>query len=136
MERIDAHLATERLAEIARGDATPCHTTTVQEVNNVPRPYAITIHPKAQKELAKLRRQDRTSYQRIDGAITALRTNPRPGKCKKLSRVLPQDSVYRLSVTYRFRVIYQVADTNLEILVIEAGDREDVNYHRLGGRLH
>jgi mRNA interferase RelE/StbE len=80
--------------------------------------YAIEILRSAQKQLARI---DRQHQPRIIDAIRALADDPRPAGCKKLS-VRP---AWRIRVG-SYRVIYEVHDDRLIVLVVAIGDRKDV----------
>lgn len=80
--------------------------------------YHINILRRAQKQLAKI---DRKNHSRIIKAIEALSKTPRPAGCKKLSG----RPAWRIRIG-SFRVIYEIQDDQLLILVVEIGDRRDV----------
>ena len=82
--------------------------------------YRIDILPSARRELAALPRRDR---KRIDERIQALSSNPRPSGIKALQG--QKGTYYRLRVG-NYRVIYQVQDKVLVILVVKIGNRKDV----------
>lgn len=85
--------------------------------------YSITYKPSAAKTLRKLDRQ----YQRaIITAIDALAHDPRPDGVKKLQG---GEGEYRLRVG-SYRVIYDVNDGELIILVLHLGHRKEV-YRKL-----
>ena len=80
--------------------------------------YAVTILRSAQKQLAKL---DVQTSSRIASAIHALADNPRPPDCKKLTG----RPVWRIRVG-TYRVIYEVQDKELVVLVVTIGHRREV----------
>ena len=80
--------------------------------------YSIDILRVAQKQLARI---DRTQHQRIIDAIRALGTDPRPSGCKKLSG----RPAWRIRIG-PYRVIYEIHDDRLLVLVVIIGDRKDV----------
>ena len=80
--------------------------------------YAIEILRSAQKQLGRI---DRQHQPRTIEAIRALADDPRPPGCKKLS-VRP---AWRICVG-SFRVIYEIHDDRLIVLVVAIGDRKDV----------
>lgn len=85
--------------------------------------YSITYKPSAAKTLRKLDRQ----YQRaIITAIDALAHDPRPDGVNKLQG---GEGEYRLRVG-SYRVIYDVNDGELIILVLHLGHRKEV-YRKL-----
>jgi mRNA interferase RelE/StbE len=80
--------------------------------------YSIEILRVAQKQLAKI---DRASQQRIIDGIRNLTDDPRPSGCKKLSG----RPAWRIRVG-PYRVIYEIHDDRLLVLVVTIGDRKDV----------
>jgi mRNA interferase RelE/StbE len=81
--------------------------------------YNIEIKPSAQTALAKSPQPQRG---RIAKRIDRLATEPRPKDSKKLST---EDSLYRVRVG-DYRIIYQVEDDVLLVLVVGIGSRGDV----------
>jgi mRNA interferase RelE/StbE len=69
-----------------------------------------------------MRKMPRDLLRRIDATIIALARNPRPPGAKKLRG---QDDRYRIRVG-DYRVIYEVDDAQLLILIVEVGHRKDV----------
>jgi mRNA interferase RelE/StbE len=69
-----------------------------------------------------MRKMPRDILRRIDAAIIALARNPRPPGAKKLRA---QDDRYRIRVG-DYRVIYEVDDAQLLILIVDVGHRKDV----------
>ncbi|MBI5387207.1 MAG: type II toxin-antitoxin system RelE/ParE family toxin [Verrucomicrobia bacterium] len=59
---------------------------------------------------------------RLDPAILALAGNPRPPGCVKLSG---PDSLWRIRVG-DYRIVYQVHDDVLLVLVVNVGHRRDI----------
>jgi len=80
--------------------------------------YAIEILRPAQKQLAKL---DRQNQPRIIEAIRKLAEEPRPQGCKKLSGRF----AWRIR-TGSYRIIYEIHDKKLLVLVVSIGDRKDI----------
>jgi mRNA interferase RelE/StbE len=80
--------------------------------------WSISILPPAAKQLAKL---DRTVAKRVGAAISGLAQNPRPAGCKKLVGV----DAWRIRVGDR-RVIYQIYDRQLIVLVVRIGHRREI----------
>ena len=80
--------------------------------------YSIEILRVAQKQLAKI---DRANQQRIIEGIRSLTENPRPSGCKKLSG----RPAWRIRIG-PYRVIYEIHDDRLLVLVVPIGDRKDV----------
>ena len=81
--------------------------------------YRVDILPSARRELAALPLKDRT---RVDKRILSLGENPRPVGSKKLT---DEDDLYRLRIG-DYRVIYQVQDKVLLVLVVKIGNRREV----------
>ncbi|MDP6631050.1 MAG: type II toxin-antitoxin system RelE/ParE family toxin [Kiritimatiellia bacterium] len=80
--------------------------------------YAVEILRAAQKQLAKI---DRQAQARVIDAVRALADNPRPSGCKKLAG----RPAWRIRVG-SYRVIYEIHDGRLTVLVVAVGDRKDV----------
>lgn len=80
--------------------------------------YAVTILRSAQKQLAKVDSQSRS---RIASALHALAENPRPPDCKKLVG----RPAWRIRVG-TYRVIYEIQDKELIVLVVTIGHRREV----------
>ena len=59
---------------------------------------------------------------RLDAAIQALRAGPRPPACKRLSG----REEYRMRVG-NHRVLYEIEDCVLRVLVVKVGHRRDAN---------
>jgi len=81
--------------------------------------YRLQIVPSAIRELAELPLRDR---QRLDGRIRALADDPRPPQSKALQG---QKNLFRLRVG-RYRVIYEIRDEVLLIVILKVGHRRDV----------
>lgn len=80
--------------------------------------YAVEILRSAGKQLAAIDRQDQP---RIFAAIRALASNPRPPGCKKLTG----RPAWRIRVGV-YRVIYEIHDNRLLVLVVVVGHRREV----------
>jgi mRNA interferase RelE/StbE len=81
--------------------------------------YVIDFKPSARKAMSNL---DRTVAVRILGAIEALADNPRPPGCKKLA---DEDNLWRIRIG-DWRVVYQIQDDKLLVLVVRVAHRSDV----------
>ena len=81
--------------------------------------YSIELTSSAMRTMKKLTDDVR---QRIADTIGALAGDPRPPGVRKLSG---SDDVYRIR-TGDYRILYQIVDTELRILVVEVGHRRDV----------
>ena len=77
----------------------------------------VRLRPSARKSLAKLPGKDQA---RIVAALELLSQTPRPPKCKKLA-----DITYRVRVG-DYRIVYDVHDDRLIVLVIRIRHRKDV----------
>ena len=59
---------------------------------------------------------------RLDPALQGLKQDPRPPGCKKLSG---DESVWRIRVG-DYRIVYQIQDNELLVLVVKVGHRRDI----------
>ena len=85
--------------------------------------YRIEIKPSAADALVRIPQPHRG---RIERKVDRLADNPRPGGAKALKG---GPSLYRIRVG-DYRVVYQVQDAALLVLVVRIGSRGDV-YRRL-----
>jgi mRNA interferase RelE/StbE len=81
--------------------------------------YRVEIARRAVKSLARLPRREQ---QRIRAAIDLLVEEPRPPGCVALKG---EERAYRVRVR-DYRIIYEVHDDRLVVLVIRVGHRRDV----------
>ena len=81
--------------------------------------YTVEIARRAIKSIARLPRQEQ---QRVRAAIDLLADDPRPPGCVALAG---EESAYRVRVG-AYRILYEVIDERLIILVIRVGHRRDV----------
>ena len=81
--------------------------------------YRIEVTPRARKDLRTLAKKER---RRITEQIDALKTDPRPTGCKKLKG---REDFYRIRVG-DYRVVYQIEDEVLLILIVRVGDRKEI----------
>src|SRR5262245_56052832 len=81
--------------------------------------YRVVLTPAAERQLGKLSPQAR---EMIAAALVALGRNPRPPGCSKLSGA---DDLWRVRVR-QYRVIYQILDDQLIVVILKIGDRKDV----------
>ena len=81
--------------------------------------YSVEWDTRAVKELRALETKER---RKILERVAKLGTNPRPPGCKKLHE---KESAYRIRVG-DYRVIYQIRDTQLLVLVVRVGNRRGV----------
>ena len=98
------------------------------------RRYAIELLPSAVRELEKLPRDPRA---RVLEAIDSLQIEPRPPGARLLSGT-GRERIWRVQVG-QYRVLYQVVDERLVVLVVRVADRREVYnpaaMKRLLGRL-
>jgi mRNA interferase RelE/StbE len=59
---------------------------------------------------------------RLDPALQALKQDPRPPGCKKLSG---EESLWRIRVG-DYRIVYQIRDNELLVLVLKMGHRREI----------
>lgn len=83
-------------------------------------PHTVSINKKSLKFLNGL--TSRNLAERLRNAIDALATNPRPSGCKKIHG---EENAYRIRIG-AYRIIYEVEDKALNILVVKIGARKDV----------
>ena len=81
--------------------------------------YAVELRPAARRDLRKIPKMDAG---RIIAAIESLAKNPRPPGVKKLVGV---EELYRIRVG-DYRIVYQVQDERLLVLVVKIGHRREV----------
>ncbi len=81
--------------------------------------FEIQYEPRAEKELAKL---DKPVARRLLDAIDRLAETPNPNNSKLLKGFT---GIWRLRVG-DYRVIYEIRDSELVILVVEIGHRREV----------
>ena len=81
--------------------------------------YRIEVTATAERQIRKLPRSDQVRVVRV---IQTLAVDPRPAGCRKLSG---HDDVFRVRVG-RYGVLYSIEDRRLIIIVLEIGDRKDV----------
>lgn len=82
-------------------------------------PYSITYVPSAAKAIRKL---ERATARRLLAAIEALALDPRPAGCTQLRGGAGE---FRIRVG-DYRVVYDIDDEEIEILVIRVGHRREV----------
>jgi mRNA interferase RelE/StbE len=85
--------------------------------------YEVRLKPSAERALRKLPRE---IQRRIAKRLDSLTGDPRPPGCEKLAGA---DRLYRVRAG-DYRVVYEVSDDVLVVLVVTIGHRGDV-YRRL-----
>jgi mRNA interferase RelE/StbE len=81
--------------------------------------YRILFSPRADREFRKLVRD---VQERLTPIIASLANQPRPPGCKKLSN---KDPHWRVRVG-DYRIIYQIADEALIVLIVRVGHRREI----------
>ena len=81
--------------------------------------YRIEFTPRADRQFRGL---ERSLQIRLGRRIDSLAENPRPQGIKKLSS---EEDMYRLRVG-DYRIIYQVTEKGLLVLIVRIGHRSDV----------
>lgn len=89
--------------------------------------YQIVVAPSALRALGKM---DATARRRIQAALEILAVDPRPTGAKKL---VGGDGEWRVR-TGDFRVIYEIDDGVLRVLVIAIGHRREIYRRRWDGQ--
>ena len=82
--------------------------------------YQVNLRPAAQRFLRKLR--DEVLSGRLVTALRDLAENPRPTGCLKMTG---PEGFYRVRVG-GYRIIYQILDDRLLVLVVDIGHRRDI----------
>ena len=85
--------------------------------------YRIEVAPAAVRQLRKL---DRGSQRRVQAAIELLAGEPRPNGAKKLAG---GDGEWRVR-TGDYRIVCQIHDNVLLVLVVAVGHRRDIDERR------
>ena len=85
--------------------------------------YRIEVSPAALRTLRKL---DRHALVRVQAAIELLADNPRPPGARKL---VGGDGEWRVR-TGDYRIVYEIHDRVLRVLVLSVGHRRDVYRNR------
>ena len=83
------------------------------------KPYSVRIEARAWKKLMALRAD---LQEKLLSAIESLENSPRPTGCKKLK---DRGGLYRIRVG-DYRVLYEIRDDVLVILVVDVGDRKEI----------
>ena len=85
--------------------------------------YRIEVAPAAVRQLRKL---DRVAQRRVQAAIELLASKPRPSGAKKL---VGGDGEWRVR-TGDYRIVYEIHDSVLLVLVVAVGHRRDIYERR------
>jgi mRNA interferase RelE/StbE len=81
--------------------------------------YQVIFQPSAAKQVRSV---SRAVYTRIIAKAESLALNPRPAGCEKLKGV---EGTWRVRVG-DYRIVYQIRDEVLMVLVVRIGHRKDV----------
>lgn len=81
--------------------------------------YTVLYRASVKRDIRQL---DAGTIQRIDAAILALADNPRPPGCVKLSG---KSGYWRIRIG-AYRVVYEIQDQKLIVLVVSVAHRRDV----------
>jgi mRNA interferase RelE/StbE len=84
-----------------------------------PRRYEVQLTRAAERGLSGLSKAD---LRRIDAKIRALADDPRPHGVKKLEG---SGELYRIRAG-DYRILYQIEDARLVIVVVDVGNRRDI----------
>ena len=84
--------------------------------------YAVELKPQAAKFIAA---QPKKIQHQLIAHIEALAVNPRPAGSKLL---YTQEKLYRIR-SGDYRIIYQIQDKKLLVVIIRVGDRKDIYRH-------
>jgi mRNA interferase RelE/StbE len=80
--------------------------------------FEVRILPSVRKDLRGFPKE---SVRRILSTIEELAKNPRPSGCKKLT----SSNLFRLRIG-AYRIVYEVRDAEVVIVVVKVGHRKDV----------
>jgi len=89
--------------------------------------YKIELRPSAARDI---RRLDKSTQKKVVIAIEKLAAEPRPSGVKNPAG---EDKLYRIRVGKDHRVVYQIEDSRLIVLVLAPGNRKDT-YRSLASR--
>lgn len=87
--------------------------------------YRVEVSPRAERDLKKLRRQNRQVYDRVVTAIRHLSGDPRPQGCTSLSG----QAGWRIRIGDH-RVVYAVSDTELIVIILGVAHRREIYRRR------
>ncbi len=85
--------------------------------------YQVRLANRAERDLRRLRRGDPPGYRRVLAALRSLAREPRPGGATKLAGVDPPPWRVRVG---GYRIVYEVHDAELVVLIIRAARRGEV----------
>lgn len=90
--------------------------------------YEVRVAPAAEREIRKLAAKVQAA---VFDKLDELATDPRPAGGRKLQSLPRRFEVYRVVVESSYRIVYQVRDEALWVLVLRVADRKDI-YKRVG----
>jgi mRNA interferase RelE/StbE len=90
--------------------------------------YEVRVAPAAEREIRKLGVNVQAAVLK---KLEELAADPRPVTGRKVQSLPRQYEVYRVVVEGSYRIVYQVRDEALWVLVLRVADRKDV-YKRVG----
>jgi mRNA interferase RelE/StbE len=82
--------------------------------------YEVLIKPAVLRQTKKL---DLPTQTAVQGAIDSLVDDPRPEGCTKLKGA---ENLYRIRVAKNYRIIYEIQDKKLIVIVVKVGHRREV----------
>jgi len=85
--------------------------------------YTVELKPAAQRFIAA---QPKKIQRQLIEQIEALAHNPRPANSKLLHTT--KEKLYRVR-SGNYRIIYQILDRKLLVIVVKVGDRKDIYKH-------
>jgi mRNA interferase RelE/StbE len=81
--------------------------------------YEVLLNPRARRDLKKLQR---AAAERVAVAIDGLASDQRPVGVKKLQG---DDNLWRIRVG-AYRIVYEIHDDRLVVLILRVADRKDI----------
>jgi len=92
---------------------------------NKPAKYIIRVTPSAEKDIEKLKKHIQiTDFHRIDTTVRLLASDPRPNGARKIRT---RAAEYRMRIG-KFRVVYEIDDTNKLVLILHVARRSETTY--------
>lgn len=85
--------------------------------------YRIELTPAAERALAKVAKSNRALLKRLDQALLSLEENPASANSTQLTGQDPP--LYRVRAG-DYRILYQIEEDVLVVLVVHVGHRKDV----------
>jgi mRNA interferase RelE/StbE len=82
--------------------------------------YEVLVKPAVLRQTKKL---DLPTQIAVQEAIDSLVDDPRPESCTKLKGA---ENLYRIRVAKNYRIIYEIQDKKLIVIVVKVGHRREV----------